>query len=150
VPDALEEIREQVAESGRRLIVLDDDPTGTQTVHDVPVLTAWTYSDLRWALEQPNPGVHVMTNSRSLDEAEAVALNTRIGRRLRRAAADCGKDFALVSRSDSTLRGHYPAKTDALERELGLNFDGVILCPCFFEVGRLTVNNVQWVRHEQR
>ena len=25
------------------LVVLDDDPTGTQTVHDIEVLTEWYY-----------------------------------------------------------------------------------------------------------
>jgi uncharacterized protein YgbK (DUF1537 family) len=149
VPDALEKIRERVAGSGRRLIVLDEDPTGTRTVHDVPVLTAWSYSELRRVLEQPNSVVYVVTSSRGLDEAEAVALNTQIGRRLRRAAADCGKDFVLISGSDSTLRGHYPAETDALERELGADFDGVILCPCFFEAGHMTVSDVQWVRRNE-
>jgi len=146
VPGALTKIRERVVEGGRRVIVLDDDPAGTQTVHDVPALTAWTYSELRRALEQPNPVVYVLTNSRSLDEPDAVALNERIGRRLRRAASDSGVRFVVVSRSDSTLRWHYPPETDALERELGGDFDGVIVCPCFFEAGRMTVDDVQWVR----
>jgi uncharacterized protein YgbK (DUF1537 family) len=144
VTDALRKIRERVVASGRRVIVLDDDPTGTQTVHDVPVLTAWSYSELRWALEQPNPVVYVLTNSRSLDEPDAVALNEKIGRRLRRAASDSDVPFVVVSRSDSTLRGHYPAET-TLERELGVDFDGVIVCPCFFEAGRVTLDDVQWV-----
>ena len=34
------------------LVVLDDDPTGTQTVRDLPVLTRWTVDDIRWALQQ--------------------------------------------------------------------------------------------------
>ncbi|HEV8044789.1 MAG TPA: hypothetical protein VGP38_06390, partial [Rubrobacter sp.] len=54
VPNALERIRRKISESGRRLAVLDDDPTGTQTVHGVPVLTTWSVEDLRWALEQPS------------------------------------------------------------------------------------------------
>jgi uncharacterized protein YgbK (DUF1537 family) len=146
VTDALRKIRERVVASGTRVIVLDDDPTGTQTVHDVPVLTAWSYSELRWALEQPNPVVYVLTNSRSLDEPDAAALNEKIGRRLRRAASDSAARFVVVSRSDSTLRGHYPVETDTLEKELGVDFHGVIVCPCFFEAGRVTLDDVQWVR----
>ena len=146
VTDALGKIRERVVEGGGRVIVLDDDPTGTQTVHDVPVLTAWSYSELRWALEQPNPVVYVLTNSRSLDEPDAAALNLTIGRRLRRAASDSDARFVVVSRSDSTLRGHYPAETNTLEKELGVDFDGVIVCPCFFEAGRVTLDDAQWVR----
>ena len=145
VPGALTKIRQRLVESGRRVIVLDDDAMGTQTVHDVPALTAWSYSELRRALEGPNPIVHVLTNSRSLDEPDAAALNARIGRRLRRAASDSGIQIFVVNRSDSTLRGHYPAETEVLERELGA-FDGVIVCPCFFEAGSVTVDDVQWVR----
>ena len=77
VQGALEEIRSRVAESGRHVVVLDDDPTGVQSVHGVPVLTTWTVEDLRWALAQPSPTFYILTNSRSLPEEEAVALNGR-------------------------------------------------------------------------
>ena len=147
-PDALKKIRDQVIGSGRRVIVLDDDPTGTQTVHDVPVLTTWSYSELRWALRQPSPTVYVLTNSRSLEEGDAVLLNEQIAHRLSRAAADSGTDFVVTSRSDSTMRGHFPAEPDALRGVLeaeGKEVDGIIVCPCFFEAGRVTVDDVQWV-----
>jgi uncharacterized protein YgbK (DUF1537 family) len=146
---ALEEIQGQVAESGRRVAVLDDDPTGVQSVHGVPVLTTWTVDDLRWALAQPSPTFFVLTNSRSLPEEEAVALNREIARNLSEAAGDAGVDFDVVSRSDSTLRGHYPAETDVLAETLdegGRGPDGLIICPAFFEAGRITVDDVHWVR----
>jgi Sugar-binding N-terminal domain len=57
-----------VEESGRRVVVLDDDPTGVQSMHGVPVLTTWTVEDLRWALDQPSPTFYVLTKSRSLPE----------------------------------------------------------------------------------
>lgn len=150
VPDALEKIRHQISESGRRLAVLDDDPTGTQTVHGVPVLTTWSVDDLRWALERSSSTFYVLTNSRSFPEEEAARMNREISTNLASAAARTGTEFAVVSRGDSTLRGHYPAETDALERGLGVNFDGVILCPCYFEAGRLTVDDVHWVRQGER
>ncbi len=154
IPDALEKIRSRVGESGRRLVVLDDDPTGTQAVHGVPVLTAWSYSELRWALEGGGSTFYVLTNSRSLPEGDAVSLNGEIATRLTKAAADSGTDFVVVSRSDSTLRGHYPAETDTLSETLGTRrgreFDGVIICPCFFEAGRVTVDDVQWVRQGEK
>lgn len=150
VPDAMKKIRDRVTGSGRRVIVLDDDPTGTQTVYGVPVLTSWSYSELRWALEQSNPVVYVLTNSRALDRPEAILLNRQLGQRLARAAADSGKHFVLTSRSDSTLRGHYPAETDALGEVLACTngLDGVVICPCFFEAGRVTVDDVQWVERD--
>lgn len=150
VPDALERIRHEISESGRRLVVLDDDPTGTQTVHGVPVLTTWSADDLRWALEQPSSTFYVLTNSRSFPEDQAAGMNREISTNLASAAEQTGTGFAIVSRGDSTLRGHYPAETDALEEGLGVDFDGVVLCPCYLEAGRLTVDDIHWVRRGER
>ena len=36
----------------RTLVVLDDDPTGTQTVHNVPVVTRWDVETLRAELRR--------------------------------------------------------------------------------------------------
>ena len=66
--DLLPTIREEIARSGRRLVVLDDDPTGTQSVAGLPVLTRWEAEDLDWALAQSAPAVYVLTNTRSLGE----------------------------------------------------------------------------------
>ena len=146
VPDALEEIQAHVAAGGRKVAVLDDDPTGTQTVHGVPVLTTWSVEDLRWALEQPSATFYVLTNSRSLPEEEAAALNREVASNLVAAAERTGTDFVVTSRGDSTLRGHFPAETDALEEGIGGEVDGVILCPCYLEPGRLTADDTHWVR----
>ncbi len=151
IEGAVDEIRGRVAESGRRVAVLDDDPTGVQSVHGVPVLTTWAVEDLRWALAQPSPTFYILTNSRSLPEEEAVALNREIASNLSEAADEAGVDFDVVSRSDSTLRGHYPAETDALAEALGESGrgpDGLIICPAFFEAGRITVDDVHWVRQD--
>jgi hypothetical protein len=50
-------IAQRLASDGRVVVVLDDDPTGTQTVHDVSVLTAWEHADLRAALSCGAPAV---------------------------------------------------------------------------------------------
>ncbi len=148
-PDALGRIRSLIDLSGRRLAVLDDDPTGTQCVHDVPVLTTWEEEDLRWALGQAGSTFFVLTNSRSLPPEEAGELNHLIGARLRTAAAVVGVSVAVASRSDSTLRGHFPLETDVLAEELG-PMDGVVVCPCMLEAGRLTIDDVHWVRQGDR
>jgi uncharacterized protein YgbK (DUF1537 family) len=150
IPGALEEIRRRVEAEGRRVAVLDDDPTGTQTVHGVPVLTTWSVEDLRWALEQPSPTFYVLTNSRSLPEAEAAAMNREIASNLSAAAGQTDTDFVVTSRGDSTLRGHFPSETDALAGGLGGGIDGVILCPCYLEAGRLTADDTHWVRQGER
>ena len=150
IPGALAEIRHRVKAEGRRIAVLDDDPTGTQTVHGVPVLTTWSVEDLRWALEQPSPTFYVLTNSRSLPEDEAAAMNREISSNLAAASQTTGTGFVVTSRGDSTLRGHFPAETDALadaiSEGLGGPIDGVILCPCYLEAGRLTADDTHWVR----
>ena len=139
-------VGEHMAGRGQKLIVLDDDTTGTQSVHGVPVLTTWTVEDLRWALGEPGSTFFVLTNTRSRSEAEAVGMNREISANLVGAARGMDVDFVVASRSDSTLRGHYPAETDALSASLPGRFDGVVLCPCFFEAGRITAEDVQWVR----
>jgi uncharacterized protein YgbK (DUF1537 family) len=149
VPNALERIRRKASESGRRLAVLDDDPTGTQTVHGVPVLTTWSLEDLRWALEQPSSTFYILTNSRSFPEVEAARMNREISANLASAAEQAGAKFAIVSRGDSTLRGHFPAETEAVEEALGVGLDGIVLCPCYIEAGRLTVEDIHWVRQGQ-
>jgi len=141
----LDEIR-----AGHRLVVLDDDPTGTQTIADLPVLTRWSVADLRWALQQPTTGFFVLTNTRSLTEADAAERNRQVVRALAEASRLEGDvPFVIASRSDSTLRGYFPLETDVLADELerlGIPVDGVVICPAYIEPGRLTVNSVHWMR----
>ena len=148
-PELENRVREAVAESGRTVVALDDDPTGVQTVHDTAVLAGWSREALADELRRPDPLFFVLTNSRSLPEAGAAALNREIAGNLLAASRDTGKPFAVVSRSDSTLRGHFPVETDALAGALG-GVDGVLLCPAFFEGGRVTAGNVHFVREGER
>jgi uncharacterized protein YgbK (DUF1537 family) len=129
--------------------VLDDDPTGTQTVHDLWVYTRWTPETLREALSGEGPAFYLLTNSRSLPEPEAVVLHRELAAALSQAAREVGCELEVISRSDSTLRGHYPAEVLALqqglEQGLGCRYDGVLICPCFPEGGRLTADDIHWV-----
>lgn len=143
--DLLPEIQARVKESATKIVVLDDDPTGTQTVHDVPVWTDWSTTSLTAALDEPGAVVYVLTNSRSLHLPDARALNQEIAANLAAASRATGRDFVVVSRSDSTLRGHYPGEVDALAEGLGHKFDGTLIVPFFLEGGRLTVNDVHYV-----
>lgn len=134
---------------GRRLVVLDDDPTGTQSITDLPVLTAWGPEDLRWALRQETPGFFVIANTRSLAEDDAAARIREIARVTAAVAAEEGIDHVLASRSDSTLRGWFPLETDVIGEELaaaGQTVDGVVIVPAMIEPGRVTVGSVHWMR----
>jgi len=142
--DPLPGIRAAVSDAGRKIIVLDDDPTGTQTVHDVPVLMTWDAEALRVEFQNAAACFYILTNSRSLAPEAAAALNREIAVNLASAAADARKPFDLVSRSDSTLRGHFPLETGVLAEILG-PFDGLILCPFFEAGGRFTINDIHYV-----
>ena len=146
------------AASPRVLVVLDDDPTGTQSVADLPVLTRWDVADFTWAFShirenQTKPAVYVLTNTRSLDPAEAAARNEEIVRNaLAAAGAEDGTSLRLgfVSRSDSTLRGHYPLEPDVIAAtvaaETGEATDGVVIVPAFPDAGRVTIGGVHYMR----
>jgi hypothetical protein len=51
--DLLPLICRQVAQDRTKVVVLDDDPTGTQTVHSLPVLTTWEVAALEKELNEP-------------------------------------------------------------------------------------------------
>ncbi|HYS34849.1 MAG TPA: four-carbon acid sugar kinase family protein [Pseudonocardiaceae bacterium] len=142
IPDALAQIRAENERTGTHIAVLDDDPTGTQTVAGVPVLTSWSVTDLRWALER-GPGVFfVLTNTRSVGPEEARARNAEIAANLSTAATN--KRVRLVSRCDSTLRGHYPLETDV--HEAAGRYDAMLFSPAYLAAGRITMDDVHWNR----
>jgi uncharacterized protein YgbK (DUF1537 family) len=149
-PDARRRIRRALGEAGRRIAVLDDDPTGSQTVHDVGVVTVFGPEEIAAGLSPAGATCFILTNTRSLPESDAVELNTRIGRVLFELAARLDVPIEVVSRSDSTLRGHVNAEVRALDtvrREVtGRGFDGVLMVPAYFEAGRFTAGNVHWAR----
>jgi uncharacterized protein YgbK (DUF1537 family) len=138
-----------VIRSGRRVVVLDDDPTGTQTVTDVPVVTEWSADDLRWALAQPTTALFVLTNSRSMPAGQATRVTAEIMANLAWAAAELQVGVSVISRSDSTLRGHFPAETDIIAETwpclFGRPVDVTLLCPAYPEAGRVTIDDIHWV-----
>lgn len=128
-----------------KIIVLDDDPTGSQTVHSCLLLMRWDVDTLRLGLTDTSPIFFVLTNTRSLPAEQAASVTQEVCQNLKLAlAAEGVQDFLIVSRSDSTLRGHYPIETDAIAAELG-PFDAHFLVPAFFEGGRVTRDSVHYL-----
>ncbi|MBW4556202.1 MAG: four-carbon acid sugar kinase family protein [Trichormus sp. ATA11-4-KO1] len=128
-----------------KIIVLDDDPTGSQTVHSCLLLMHWDVDTLRTGLQDDSPIFFVLTNTRSLPPELAASVTREVCQNLKLAlAAENMRDFLIVSRSDSTLRGHYPIETDAIAQELG-PFDAHFLVPAFFEGGRITRDSVHYL-----
>lgn len=151
-------VSDSVARSGRVLVVLDDDPTGTQSVSDLPVLTSWELDDFRWAFENRIDGkraaaVYVLTNTRSLDPTEAAERNREVVENSLAAARDAGVEVAFTSRSDSTLRGHFPLEPDTIADTAssldGRPTDGVVIVPAFPDAGRVTIGGTHYARAAQ-
>lgn len=134
----------------RKVVVLDDDPTGIQTVHDVYVYTDWRPESVRAGFDAQEPIFFILTNSRGLGEAQTRRAHCEIAQSVVQAARETKQDFVLISRSDSTLRGHYPLETQVLREELerltDQTYDGEIILPFFLEGGRYTVDDVHYVQ----
>lgn len=128
-----------------KIIVLDDDPTGSQTVHSCLLLMKWDVETLRLGLQDNSPIFFILTNTRSLTPESAAAVTREVCHNLKIAlATEKITDFLVVSRSDSTLRGHYPIETDVIAQELG-PFDAHFLVPAFFEGGRITRDSIHYL-----
>ena len=143
--DLLPTIRNEFLQEEKTVVVFDDDPTGTQTCHDVMVLTAWTVALLVRELQKKPSILFILTNSRSYSNEKAIALNTEIGNNLLEAVRQTGRKIIAISRSDSTLRGHFPHEVKAIAEALQLHEAVWILIPAFIEGGRFTINDVHYI-----
>lgn len=132
-----------------RLVVLDDDPTGTQTCHDISVLTVWDIPTLTTEFQTTSPGFFILTNSRALPPAEAEALIRTICENVLAAAKPTGNKVDIVLRGDSTLRGHFPLEPDVAQSVFGAA-DALVLAPFFFQGGRFTIDDVHYVAEGEK
>lgn len=129
-----------------RIVIIDDDPTGCQTVRDVPVFLVWDETSIREALARYE-AFFILTNTRAMTADEARKVSCEVAENLKRANGGRYR-LVIMSRSDSTLRGHLLPELEPLAEHFG-PFDGLILCPAFFEGDRYTVDDVHCVRTAQ-
>lgn len=137
---------------GRKIIVLDDDPTGVQTVHGISVYTDWSPETMLKGFREEGSMFFILTNSRGLIASETEAVHRDIARHAAEASKELGgKPYLIVSRGDSTLRGHYPLETETLrkasEAASGVPFDGEVILPFFKAGGRYTIDNIHYVQY---
>lgn len=125
-------------------VVIDDDPTGCQTVHNIDILLTTDQAVLE---EQLKTKKHffILTNSRSLSSKDAFEVNKQICQKLKR----INKHVRIISRSDSTLRGHFKEEIDGITSVFN-DFDGILIVPCFFEGARHTINDHHYIRQNDR
>lgn len=143
------ELEQLIDNNPNKIIVLDDDPTGTQTVHDIYVYTNWNKESLKEAFLSKEKVFYILTNSRSLTSNDTKKLHEEIMENIISVSKEVNIPFTMISRSDSTLRGHYPLETDIIYHELYKNdikLDGEILCFFFKEGGRYTIDKIHYVK----
>jgi len=133
----------------RKFVVLDDDPTGIQTVHNVYVYTDWSVESIKKGFMESNSMFYLLTNSRAMTDSQTKNIHLELTNNVITAAHETGKEFMIISRSDSTLRGHYPLETElvkqVVESKSRIVIDGEILFPFFKEGGRYTIDNIHYV-----
>ncbi len=142
-------LAQEIAENQTKFIVLDDDPTGVQTVHDISVYTDWSEESVRAGFAEENKLFYILTNSRGFTVEQTTQAHREISTVVSKVAKACGKNYLILSRSDSTLRGHYPLETSLLKQGMegdGFTVDGEVLCPFFPEGGRYTIGNIHYVK----
>jgi uncharacterized protein YgbK (DUF1537 family) len=132
-----------------KIIVLDDDPTGIQTIADVPVYTRWDKRMIRRIHSGEQRVTFVWTNSRALPPNEAEQLYRRIASDLLDYYKRTGTEFTIICRGDSTLRGNYPQETRAFFDVWAdiLPIDAEIITPYFPQAGRYTFGDIHYVSH---
>lgn len=143
-------LKKEIENNDTKFVVLDDDPTGVQTVHDISVYTDWTVESMKKGFMDDNKVFYILTNSRGMTEAETTKIHHEIIDAVAQAAAETGKNYQFISRSDSTLRGHYPLETELLKEGVersGKTVDGEVLFPFFKEGGRFTIDNTHYVKY---
>ena len=135
----------------KKIIVLDDDPTGVQTVHDISVFTDWSVKSIEQGFNEEQSMFFILTNSRGFTTEETVKAHREIADNILTVATKLNREFIIISRGDSTLRGHYPLETNVLRETIetasDIKINGEVILPFFKEGGRLTINNIHYVRY---
>ena len=137
-----------------RLVILDDDPTGIQTVHGCLLITQWDEATVRMALQHEQPFFYMLTNTRAMTREEAA----RVVRSAMETVLEVNREFGyrliFISRSDSCLRGHFPLETDVMRlvlQEYGVKvWPKVPFCPALIEAGRVTIDGVHYMKDGER
>ncbi|KAL8139718.1 hypothetical protein V2J09_005739 [Rumex salicifolius] len=133
--DPIEDICKLCQENSKPLVVLDDDPTGTQTVHDIEVLTEWAVDSVIEQFKKRPKCFFILTNSRALGPDKASAL-----------IKDICNNISIAAKS-ADIRDYTEA--DAAVSALG-EMDAWIICPFFLQGGRFTIRDVHYVAESDR
>lgn len=139
---------------GWKMVVLDDDPTGIQTVHGCLLITQWDEQSVRLGFEDAELFFYILTNTRAMTREEAEQVTREAMEMVIKVNQDYGYRLIIVSRSDSCLRGHFPLETDVMRQCLVQHGYTVApktpFCPAFIEAGRVTIDGVHYMKDGNR
>ncbi len=129
-----------------KVIVIDDDPTGSQTVNNCLLLLKWDYSTLIKGFQSKSNLFFILANTRSLSENDAKLRLLEICNALKKIISNESfkEEFIFVSRGDSTLRGHNFLEPEIINDCLG-PFDATFHIPAFIEGKRITIDGDHFV-----
>jgi len=144
------EFERNLEELNQKVIVLDDDPTGTQTVKDLYVITSFDEASIREGFESENNMFYILTNSRALNESDTKELHQHLIQTIDRVSKELNKDYIIISRGDSTLRGHSYLEPKVLNDASAEKFDGLFYIPAFFDGNRFTFKGVHYIKEGER
>jgi uncharacterized protein YgbK (DUF1537 family) len=146
-----EEMNVNFEEQGKKIVILDDDPTGTQTVYDLPIYTRVDYEIIQKIFQDNNiKAFYILTNTRSMSKEKVMELDSKIARNIDLVSKRTGIDYELIVRGDSTLRGHFPLELNIIKDNISKKIDGYFLIPFFQEGGRITVDDVHYVKENNK
>ena len=133
-----------------KMVVLDDDPTGIQTVHGCLLITRWDEESVRLGFEDAEPFFYILTNTRAMTRDEAEQVTREAMEMVVKVNQDYSYQLIIVSRSDSCLRGHFPLETDVMRQclvEHGYSvYEKTPFCPAFIEAGRVTIEGIHYMK----
>jgi uncharacterized protein YgbK (DUF1537 family) len=133
-----------------KMVVLDDDPTGIQTVHGCLLITRWDEESVRLGFQDSEPFFYILTNTRAMTREDAEQVTREAMEMVVKVNQDYGYHLIIVSRSDSCLRGHFPLETDVMRQclvEHGYSvYEKTPFCPAFIEAGRVTIDGIHYMR----
>ncbi len=137
-----------------KMVVLDDDPTGIQTVHGCLLITQWDEDSVRKGFADAEPFFYILMNTRAMTREDAEQVTREAMEMVIKVNQDYGYRLIIVSRSDSCLRGHFPLETDVMRSCLVHHGYAVMektpFCPAFIEAGRVTIDGVHYMKDGER
>ena len=86
-------LNKEIARNQKKIVVLDDDPTGVQTVHDISVYTNWEKDTIRQGFEESNNLFYILTNSRGFTTEQTTEAHNAIAEVVDEVAKETGREY---------------------------------------------------------